>query len=53
MLLSHVLPLRPEPKIQMMFSGLTPDSRAFFLPLLVRHAAVSSEISRKPFLSQR
>src|SRR5829696_2811543 len=24
MLLSHVLPLRPEPKIQTMFSGLTP-----------------------------
>ena len=24
MLLSHVLPLRPEPKIQTMFSGFTP-----------------------------
>src|SRR5215210_6249684 len=28
MLLSHVLPLRPEPKIQTMFSGLTPVSEA-------------------------
>src|SRR5215203_5173461 len=28
MLLSHVLPLRPEPKIQTMFSGLTPVPEA-------------------------
>src|SRR5918995_557291 len=28
MLLSHVLPLRPEPKIQTMFSGFTPLARA-------------------------
>jgi hypothetical protein len=28
MLLSHVLPLRPEPKIQTMFSGLTPPAVA-------------------------
>jgi hypothetical protein len=34
MLLSHVLPLRPEPKIQMRFSGFTPVSRVFLnLPI--------------------
>src|SRR5918994_6526517 len=33
MLLSHVLPLRPEPKIQTMFSGLTPVAGAPSNPL--------------------
>ena len=28
MLRSHVLPLRPEPKIQTMFAGFTPPPRA-------------------------
>jgi hypothetical protein len=42
MLLSHVLPLRPDPKIQIMFSGLTPVSSP---PSLVRSLAALGEIS--------
>ena len=53
MLLSHVLPLRPEPKIQTMFSGLTPVFRAFFTPGLARSPAASVEILRYLSASQR
>ncbi len=47
MLRSHVLPLRPEPKIQTMFSGLTPE-----FPNLLRNLAISGEISRYLSASQ-
>jgi hypothetical protein len=53
MLLSHVLPLRPEPKIQMMFSALRPVFRLFLPPSLARSLAVSGEISRYLATSQR
>src|SRR5919112_2767416 len=53
MLLSHVLPLRPEPKIQMMFSGVTLLPRAFRPSSLARSLAVPGEIALYPSSSQR
>src|SRR5919112_2518063 len=51
--LSHVLPLRPEPKIQMMFSGATPFTRAFLPSSLARSLAVFGEMSLYISNSQR
>jgi hypothetical protein len=42
MLLSQVLPLRPEPKIQIMLSGLTPASLASFAPSPEARSLVTS-----------
>jgi hypothetical protein len=53
MLLSHVLPLRPEPKIQMMFSGVTLLPRAFLPSSLARNLAVFGAISLDLSSSQR
>ena len=50
MLLSQVLPLLPEPKIQIMFSGLAEVSP---LPSLARSLVVSGEISAYLPFSQR
>src|SRR5215217_1909947 len=53
MLLSHVLPLRPEPKIQMMFSGVMLLPRAFRPLSLARSLAASSGMSRYLSSNQR
>src|SRR5215203_1087538 len=53
MLLSHVLPLRPEPKIQTMFSGLTPAPGARAPENLLRSPAACRGTSLYLPASQR
>src|SRR5215207_577214 len=53
MLLSHVLPLRPEPKIQTMFSGFTPAPEPSPSENLLRSPAASRGTSLYLLASQR
>src|SRR5918994_7851787 len=53
MLLSHVLPLRPEPKIQIMFSGVTLLPGAFLPLSFARSLAADGGMSRYLSSNQR